>query len=290
MVNGRLSRDDFYAVLGQLDEADLKKALWTLYWRGSADFRDRIMAAIDPAVAAAQASKKATPVDAVRLESEVKEFAALAREGAYLGRDRRVSPKERTRWRFIFRSHATAATQALSGHDVIPAASAMATLIDLAGEMRSRDYFRSEDPIEAARFVVSEAAAVMWSAIRREQGHDAFCEHAAPQFLRWESCWGWTRRGEGWVAEQETSLTQVIAGMLPIPDAWGQFAEAYLRALDAEAGQARPSSRRTEGMSLRARRENLAEWHAMLQDKLADGEYHDTLDQIVNHPALKSRK
>ena len=38
----RLNRDQFFDKLAEMDEAGLKKALWTLYWRGSASLRERI--------------------------------------------------------------------------------------------------------------------------------------------------------------------------------------------------------------------------------------------------------
>lgn len=288
MAADRLSRDDFYDTLTALDEAALKKALWTLYWRGSATVRERIMAAIDPASAAAQAARANAPVDTHAIESEVREFAALARKGAYLAGDRRVSPKERTRWRFTFQRLVKATTQALAGPDVEPAASAMATLIDLACELGSVDYFRSDDAVEAARFVVSDAAAVLWAAIRREQGHPAFCDRAAAQLLRWESRSGWTRRGEGLVSARETSLAEVVAGMLPAADAWGQFGDAYLRALDAVAERRPPADE--DRRSRKERREDLAEWHALLQQHLAHGEYEDRLDVLAHHPALVGRR
>lgn len=128
----RLNREQFYARLALLDEAGLRKALWTLYWRGSAPVRERVLAAVDPPSAVVGATVAA--VDADALQAEVEAFAALARHGAYLAGDRRVSPKERSRWRFTFQRLAKATTQALAGRDVEPAASAMATLIDLARE------------------------------------------------------------------------------------------------------------------------------------------------------------
>src|SRR5437773_1916815 len=39
---------------------------------------------------------------------------------------------------------------------------ALALLIDVACETRGVDYFRSEDPMAAARSVVSDAAALLW--------------------------------------------------------------------------------------------------------------------------------
>lgn len=283
MTAERLNREEFYQRLSALDEAGLMKALWSLYWRGSASMRERVLAVIDPS-AAARATRVGARVDADAVLSEVMEFAALARRGSYLAGDRRVSSKERTRWRFTFQRLAKATTQALAARDVEPAASAMATLIDLACELRSVDYFRSEDPVEAARFVVSDAAAVMWSAIRREHGHAAFCERAAGQLLRWESRWGWTRRGEGWVSERETTLAQVVADMIPAADAWGEFADHYLKALDSIAERGRGAGGRR-----RDRRElgdDLSAWHAVLWERLAHGEYEDRLDVLSGHPAL----
>ena len=272
----RLNRDEFYARLAPLDEAGLRKALWTLYWRGSAPVRERVLAIVDPQSVAVEA--RAVVVDAEALLAEVGEFAALARHGSYMAGDRRVSPKERTRWRFTFQRLVKSTTRALEGRDVEAAASAMAMLIDLACELESFDYFRSDDPVEAARFVVSDAAAVMWSAIRREQGFAAFCERAAGELLRWESRWGWTRRSDGWVASRETTLAEVVAGVLSTPDAWGLFAVHYVQARDSAGAHGRGTSgvRRYR----LARAEDLAEWHAVLRERLAHGEYEHLLERL----------
>lgn len=56
----------------------------------------------------------------------------------------------------------TDAQGALRTEDAATAATAVEELIDLACEMRGYDYFRSEDPVEAARFVVSDAVALLW--------------------------------------------------------------------------------------------------------------------------------
>lgn len=279
----RLNREQFYASLATLDEAGLSKALWTLYWRGSASVRDRVMAAVAPPSTTAPAIDTKAGVDAHQVLSEVREFAALARRGSYLAGDRNVTPKERTRWRFTFQRLAKAATQALAGPELEPAASAMATLIDLACELQSMDYFRSEDPVEAARFVVSDAAAVMWTAIRREHGHAAFCERAAGQLLRWESRSGWTRRGEGWVSARETSLAQVVAGMLPTADSWGLFADQYLQVVGRPAERGRASGGRRDRL---VRSGRLSEWHGMLRERLEHGEYADRIQVLAHHPAL----
>lgn len=284
MAVKRLNREQFFDKLAQMDEAGLKKALWTLYWRGSASMRERIEAAIDPQVQEVRrAASKAPPDPGVVLE-QVTEFATLARAGAYLAGDRRVSPKERTRWRHTFKGHATEALDALRDEDVESAAEAVETLIDLACEMRAYYYFRSEDSVEAARFVVSDAADALWSTIRHKYGFGVFCERAAGQLLRWESPYGWTLRGDGWVGQRETPLAHVVARMLPAADAWGQFTDEYLRALDRAAEDGRGA--RARGVTSEDRARALSEWHALLLAQLADGDYEDRLDVLVEHFAL----
>lgn len=284
MAVERLNREQFFDKLAEMDEPGLKRALWTLYWRGSASVRERIEVAIDPQVQdLRRAGTRARPDPGVVL-GEVAQFATLARAGAYLAGDRRVSPKERTRWRHTFRGHATKTLEALGGEDVESAARAVALLIDLACETQAYDYFRSEDPMEAARFVVSDAAAALWSAIRHRHGFAGFSERAAGQLLRWESRGGWTRRGDGWVSQRETALAHVVAGMLPAADAWGQFTDQYLRALDGAAQGGRGA--RARGVTSKDRAEALSEWHALLLARLADGDYEDRLDILVEHPAL----
>ena len=61
-----------------------------------------------------------------------------------------------------FQAAAASAESALGAEDSGPAEAALALLIDVACETRSVDYFRSEDPIAAARFVVSDAVALLW--------------------------------------------------------------------------------------------------------------------------------
>jgi len=98
--------------------------------------------------------------DPGRLLHEVREIAELARAGAYIGGDRLVSPKERSRWRLTFRRLAADADAALRAPDSASAEEALTLIVDLACEMKDSGYFRSEDPVEAARFVVSEAVAL----------------------------------------------------------------------------------------------------------------------------------
>jgi hypothetical protein len=280
-----MNRDQFFDKIAGMDEADLKKALWTLYWRGAAPVRERIEAAIDPQ--ATEVIKRATkaPPDPELVLSDVMEFVSLVRSGSYLAGDRRVSRHERSRWRHTFRRLAGEALEALSGEDVESAATAVAAMIDLACEMRDVEYVRSEDPVEAARFVVSDAAAVLWSRMRQEYGFAGFAERASVQLLKWESRYGWTRRGDGWVSGRETSLGRVLSELIPVPDLWAEFADHYLDALDRLADGGRDKRGGPErGRQQRAK--DLSEWHALLVERLAGSDYEEHLDRLVVHGAL----
>jgi hypothetical protein len=289
MPIGRMNREQFFGQLATLDEQRLKKALWNLYWRGSAATRERIEAEIAPDQhdrGKRLASKHADPQ---QLLGEVRGFVELARSGAYMAGDRRVSPRERTRWRLTFQRLVTDAQDGLRAEDASAAATAVAQLIDLACETRDYDYFHSEDPLEAARFVVSDAAALLWATLHDHYGFAGFAERAAPQLIRWESRHGWTRSGYGRVSEKETSLASVLAQMLPAPDTWVGFADRYLDALDhlARDEVARPNPAwRLPGRDRDQRTAALAEWHRLLLDRLIDSEAEDRLDRLTRHPAL----
>src|SRR5262249_17738489 len=84
-------------------------------------------------------------------------------------------------------------------------------------------------------FVVSDAVALLWSRLMGEYGFAGFAERAAPQLIRWESRYGWTRTGYGTISEQETSLARVVARNLRTPEMWVGFADQYLSALDLVA-------------------------------------------------------
>ena len=176
-----MNRDEFFAKLADLDEDRIKKALWNLYWRGPAQVRERIESELDPAQDAVRKRAAAEPPDPGTVLWEVRDFAELARAGAYIAGDRRVSPKERTRWRLTFRRLAADALAALRHEDSGPAEEAVALLIDLACETKRFDYFRSEDPMEAAQFVVSDAAATLWEFVRERHGFARFATVAATQ-------------------------------------------------------------------------------------------------------------
>jgi hypothetical protein len=289
----RMNRDEFFAKLADLDEDRIKKTLWNLYWRSPAQLRERIESELDPAQDAVRKRAAAQPPNPGTVLWEVRDFAELARAGAYIAGDRRVPPKERTRWRLTFLRLAADALAALRHEDSGPAEEAVALLIDLACETKRFDYFRSEDPMEAAQFVVSDAAATLWEFVRERHGFARFATAAAAQLPRWESAYGWSRSGWGKLAEKETTLASVLARTLRAPDAWTAFADCYLDALDqiARTEAARPASwpsysypdsdyRRSD------RTRDLAEWHSLLLERLAGSEAEDRLDRLGGHPAL----
>ena len=57
-------------------------------------------------------------------------------------------------------------------------------LIDLIQEMHGYDYFRSEDPVESARVVVSDEVTLLWSRILDRFGFAEFARSAVPQLIR----------------------------------------------------------------------------------------------------------
>lgn len=291
-----MHREEFFAKLAPLDEGALKKALWNLYWRGSAQVRERIECELEPAEQDRRRRAATQLRDPALVLSEVRGFAGLARSGAYLGGTREVSPKERSRWRLTFRRLAADAQAALRAPESGQAEDALTELIDLACETRDADYFRTEDPMEAARFVVSDAAGLLWGTLLERYGFAGFAERAAPQFVRWESRFGWSRSGWGQLAQRETSLASVLTSMLRTHDMWTGFAVRYLDALDE--GARRDATRKDavwfgfeSGSGRNWRRDkraaDLAEWHLQLLDRLDDPETGDLLARLVAHPALE---
>jgi hypothetical protein len=288
-----MNREEFYAKVSPLDAEQLRKALWTLYWRGTAQARERIEDALSPPAGPKRKAQDLPDPDQVL--DEVTEFVSLARDGAYMYGDRRVSRTERSRWRVTFRSLAMQAQSALHAAETGAAEQAMEQLIGLVCEMRGVEYFHSEDPVEAARFVVSHAVSALWQTMLDQHGFAAFAGRAARQLIRWESEYGWTR-GDGRVAENETLLAEVLAPLLTSPDMWRGFAAAYLSALDAvaraeAAGQGKASRRGSWGWSdadytRKERAGTLAAWHAMLAEHLAGTDDAGLLDRLVGHRAL----
>jgi hypothetical protein len=199
-----------------------------------------------------------------------------------------VRPKERTQWRFTFKRLVAQSRDALRSGDGAAGVAAVEALIDLASDLRTYQYFRSEDAVEAAGIVVSDEVAVLWGRLLEREGLAAFCEKAMPQLIRWESRYGWTLRGYGKVAEKEVPLATVLERMLPVPDAWTVAADAYLAALDRFVPVKTAKSRLpwSQDHAQRERPQSLALWHELLLDRFAGTDEEDRLDRLTTHPAL----
>jgi hypothetical protein len=286
-----MNRDEFYAAMAPHDDARLRKALWTIYWRGNAQLRERIEDELRPHDQPKVAPKKERP-DPAGVLAEMTAFTELAKSGAYMAGDRRVHHTERSKWRYTFRRLVTGALSALAADDPGPAQEAVAKVVDLACEMKGYDYFHSDDPVEAAKFVVSEAVAALWESVLRHDGFAVFAARVPGQLIRWEADYGWTRRGYGQVAERETPLAVPLARLLATPDMWRTFTESYLQALE-DAGRADPGRPRagygSSGAASYRRKEragDLACWHEMLLDRFAGTPEDELLDRLVASPAL----
>ena len=126
----RMNRDQFYAVMAPSDDARLRKVLWKLYWRGSAQLRERIEDELRSPEQPKVKPKKELP-DPDTVLDEVTRFVKLAKDGAYMAGDRRVHRTERSRWRLTFRRLAGDAVAALQAANPGPAQQAIAELVTL---------------------------------------------------------------------------------------------------------------------------------------------------------------
>jgi hypothetical protein len=291
MPADRMNRDQFYIAMAPSDDTRLRKILWTVYWRGNAQLRERIEDELRSPEQPKMKQKKELP-DPDTVLGEVTTFVTLARDGAYMAGDRRVHHTERSRWRLTFRRLAADTLAALQADNPEPAQQAVAKMVDLACDMNSYDYFHSDDPVEAAKFVVSDAVAGLWESVLRHDGFAAFARRVPEQLIRWEADHGWTRRGYGQVPEKETALAIPLARLLTTPDMWRTFTESYLDALDA-AGRADPRRPRTAYGSFdetryrrHERTKDLAAWHEMLLDRFAGSPEDELLDRLAATPAL----
>ena len=104
-------------------------------------------------------------------------------------------------------------------------------MIDLACETRDYKYFHSEDPVEAAGFVVSDAVALLWATLQAQHGFAGLAQRAAPQLIRWESRHGWTRSGWGQVSEKGRRWPGWSRSCCQLLTCGSGFADRYLDAL-----------------------------------------------------------
>ena len=98
MPANRMNRDQFYALMAPSDDARLRKILWTLYWRGNAQLRERIEDELRSPEQPRVKLKKELPDPGAVLD-EVTTFVELAKDGAYMAGDRRVRSTTQRRGR-----------------------------------------------------------------------------------------------------------------------------------------------------------------------------------------------
>ncbi len=158
--------------------------------------------------------------------------------------------------------------------------------------MKRYDYFHSDDPVEAAKFVVPEAVAALWESVLR---HGGFAALAARARRSSSSAGRQTTAGPAgatvrWRKGRRPWLFRLL--LLTTPDMWRTFAEAYLEALEA-AGRADPRRPRTvygtfdePSYRRKERADDLAAWHEMLLDRFAGTPEDELLDRLAASPAL----
>lgn len=286
----RWSRSEFLTRTAAADADGLRKVLWNLYWRGPAALRARIEDELSPGQKERRKERRREEqrVDPDELLAEVSELCDLAREGAYLGGSRAVSPKQRSQWRLTFRRLIDEAARLIAQGPSEEGCQAMESLLDLALEAMRLDYFRTQDPLAAMNLVVSDQVHLLWTARRTQGPFPVFAQRAMAQMVRWESPHGWTREGLGAVVGREVALATVLSGLMVGGEAWPAVAGAYLAALTeaGREGSRRPRDEWSRKFERSERASRLHDWHMVLLDRLFGTEAEGLLDRLVRHTAL----
>ncbi len=150
MPANRMNRDEFYAAMAANDDARLRKVLWTLYWRGTAQLRERIEDELRPPDRPKVIAKKEPP-DPDAILAKVTTFVELAEAGAYMAGDRRVHHTERSKWRHTFRGLVADALAALEADNPAPAQRAVGKMV------------RPSTPLAATIWTFWTAPAAAWA-------------------------------------------------------------------------------------------------------------------------------
>jgi hypothetical protein len=105
---------------------------------------------------------------------DVTTFAALVKDGAYMAGDRRVHHTERSKRRRAGgtprrRSRASTAGRRGDGRPCL--------------RYEALRLFHSDDPAEAAKFVVSDAVSMLWESVLRHDGFAAFTRRVPEQLI-----------------------------------------------------------------------------------------------------------
>lgn len=167
-------------------------------------------------------------------------------------------------------------------------------LLEFTHDLKDWEYFRTQDPVEAAKIVFSDRVEVLWRSRIDQAGFSAFLKEAPTQLLRWENPWGWTRY-DGSTAEKQRPLVDVLMRLLPGADALLAFARGYLAALDAlSPREATAQERKLRSSNVQyeweracgQRANRLAHWHGLLLERLLESEEAALLERILAHPTL----
>lgn len=282
----RMNRLELFEKLGPLSAERLREIVWTIYWRGSVDVRERIEDTLAPPSPKPK-PRRDVAIDSRALLAEVEHFVALARSGAYIGGTREVHRTERSKWRVTFRRLVDDASRAVSAGDLDRGRRALEALLDLACECRDHQYFHSDDPVAAMRLVVSDKVKLLWLSSIEHEGFSAFVRRAMPQLVRWETRYGWTRSGCHAICEQEVQLADVISELMRSRgglDRWTAVADAYLDALSSAPRPVNIVGERE--YVLRRRTGYLSRFHELLLERMAGTEDENRLDRIAKHPVL----
>lgn len=73
-----MNREQFFGVVSKFDEDRLRKALWNLYWRGTADVQARIELELAGDGVTRSTRPAKAPADPGKVRAEIEEFVALA--------------------------------------------------------------------------------------------------------------------------------------------------------------------------------------------------------------------
>lgn len=264
--------------------------LWELYVRGNTELRRKIeVVAVPREKRPAKAGPP--PVDGADHLASVREFVRLARAGSYMGGDRHVSRSERADWKVSFRELLDDSGRLLTQGDVGNGAEAMDALLCLALDCRDTYFFRTEDPIGALRTVVSDLVDLLWRSTLAASGFPALVARVPRDLIRWESPYGWTRWGQGRIAQKERPLADLLAALLSGHDAWVWVADGWVEAFaglcrarrdhDQSAGR---SAGRSASSYVPATPSTFARWHDLLYQRLRGSEAEDRLVRLAVTP------
>lgn len=293
----RLKKEELLAKLAPLEDGRLRQLLCEVYRGGPDTVRARIEAVISPEATAARPD----PEDAGAVLDGVRAFLDLVDADAFLfGRE--VSPKRKTQWRHEYRKAFEDLARLLSSPAVERASALLEEAIELATRVDANTHFRSEDPNEAAKVVVSDQVAALWTSYSLREGVPGLLSRALPQLWAWERQYGWTR-GFGSVAGRERALGDVLAGLLTVRPAWERAASAWRELLDARHAESAPPAQVTRGKQARPlkpwelerfeserrrqrerRAMNLCSWHTHLAEQLGGDD--PLVQAVLDHPAV----